>query len=147
MLQRAVQRGGDANREEDYLSALIEALRARRVTTLFLKENRELAARDLAVSGDLLSVVVATVIWLQQLSYRGHLRRILSVPKMRFSAHDVSLREFTIGAPEGIRVLAPFEAEAALPDGLDRRPLFSAISPRADGHIAPRDGLLEQDGA
>jgi len=120
VLQRAVQRGGDANREEDYLGALIEALRARRVTTLFLKENSELAARDLAVSGDLLSVVAATVIWLQQLSHRGHLRRILSVPKMRFSAHDVSLREFTIGAPEGISVLAPFEAEAALPDGLDR---------------------------
>jgi len=88
VLQRAVQRGGDANREEDYLGALIEALRARDVTTLLVKESRELAARDLVVSADMLSIVAASVMWLQQVSHRGRLRRIVSVPKMRFSTHE-----------------------------------------------------------
>jgi len=29
---------------------------------------------------------------------------------MRFSAHDVALREFTITAPQGMQVLAPLES-------------------------------------
>ena len=142
VLQRAVLRGGDPNREEGYLGALIEALRIRGVTTLFVKENSDLAARDLALSADLLSIVAATVLWLQQVSHRGHLRRIVSVPKMRFSPHDVNLREFTITAPEGIRVLAPFEVEGAPP-----LPLVPDISPRAGGPVASRDDYLEREEA
>ena len=41
----------------------------------------------------------------------GRLHRVLSVPKMRFSAHDVALREYTIRAPGGLHVLEPEESE------------------------------------
>ena len=49
---------------------------------------------------------------LQQVTYRGQFRRVLSVPKMRFSAHELRLREFTIMAPEGIYVHTPSESNA-----------------------------------
>ena len=147
VLQRAVQRGGDANREEDYLGALIEALRARDVTTLLVKESRELAARDLVVSADMLSIVAASVMWLQQVSHRGRLHRIVSVPKMRFSTHDGSLREFTIGVPEGIRVLAPFVSDREPSDELEPLPFVPDSSPRAGGPGASRDGYREREEA
>lgn len=120
VLERALQQTGDGGRVEEYLGALVEAMRVRGVTTLFIKENGSLAARDLAVSADLVSVVAATVIWLQQVSDRGRLRRVISVPKMRFSAHDAALREFTITAPYGIRVLAPFESDVRDLDDIAR---------------------------
>jgi len=37
---------------------------------------------------------------------------VISVPKMRFSAHDLAQREYEIAAPEGLRVLGPLEGEA-----------------------------------
>jgi circadian clock protein KaiC len=36
------------------------------------------------------------------------------VLKMRFSAHDTTLREFAIAPPDGIRVMLPFESEEGL---------------------------------
>jgi circadian clock protein KaiC len=65
---------------------------------------------ELDLSADLLSVAAENVIWLQQLTLRSRLHRVISVPKMRYSAHDVTLREFVIAPPAGIRVLDPLES-------------------------------------
>jgi circadian clock protein KaiC len=98
----------------DYLAALVEALRARRVTTLALKETAALITTDLDVAGDTLSVLAESIVVLQQVTYHGQLHRVLSVPKMRFSAHELRLREFTIAAPEGIYVCTPSESDAGV---------------------------------
>lgn len=109
-VERAVAEAGDARRVPNYLAALVEALQERAVTTLLIKESPTLAAAALDLPADLISVVAANVVWLQQVADRGRLRRVLSVPKMRYSAHDDALRAFTIAAPAGIRVLAPVAA-------------------------------------
>lgn len=105
-VERAVAEAGDARRVPNYLAALVEALGARGVTTLLVKESATLAAAELDLPADLISVVAANVIWLQQVADRGRLRRVLSVPKMRYSAHDDALREFAIVAPAGISMRA-----------------------------------------
>ena len=113
-LERTVAHGGDPGRVDDYLAALVEALRAHRVTTLALKETAALVATDLAMSADTLTVLAENVVVLQHVTYCGQLRRVLSVPKMRFSAHELRLREFTIAAPEGIHVHTPSESDAGV---------------------------------
>jgi circadian clock protein KaiC len=104
-LERAVARGTSPQRLDDYLAALLTALRARRVSTLFIKESRVLVTTQLDLSADALSILAENVLLLQQVVNRDRLIRVLSVLKMRFSAHDVSLREFRIAAPTGLRVL------------------------------------------
>jgi circadian clock protein KaiC len=120
-LERAVGEGADARRVPDYLAALVEALQTRGVTTLFTKETGSLAAAELDLTADLVSVIAANVIWLQQVIGGGRLHRVLSVPKMRYSAHDVTLREFVIAAPAGIEVLAPYESDRGALADIARR--------------------------
>ena len=119
-LERTVRETSDRWREANYLGALVEALRTRGVTTLFLKGTDALVTADLSLRADLVSVMAANVLWLQQVTYRERLHRVLSAPKMRFSAHDTTLREFTIAAPEGLRVLAPVESANGVLVGIAR---------------------------
>jgi len=120
-LERAAARSGDAGRVDDYLAALIEALRVRGITSLFVKETRRLVAADIDVSADAIAVLAENVLLLQQVTYRERLHRVLSVLKMRFSAHDMLLREFSIAPPAGIRVLAPFESATGVLSGIARQ--------------------------
>src|SRR5262249_54873694 len=103
-LDRAVNESGAPRRPPHFMAALLGGLRARQVTALFSKETDELVATELTLASDPLSILAENVIWLQQLKYEDRLRRVLSVVKMRFSAHDASVRELVIGPPEGIKV-------------------------------------------
>ena len=84
---------------------------ARGATTLLIRETGVVVSDGLRLEADMVSLLAASVIWLQQVSRGGRLRRVLSVPKMRFSAHDLALREYAIAAPEGLHVLGPLEGE------------------------------------
>jgi len=120
-LERGVLRGGDPGRVDDYLAALVEALRARAVTTLAVRESPKIVTSDFDVSADTLSMLAENVLLLQQVTYRDRLHRVLSVPKMRFSAHDVLLREFRIVPPTGIEVLAPLDSGVEALTGIARQ--------------------------
>lgn len=113
-LEHAIRRSGDAGRIDDYLAALTVALRRRGVTALVIKETPMLVASQLHVVLDPIAVLSENVLWLQQVTFGGELRRLLSVAKMRFSAHDLHFREFTITSPQGIEVLprGPLEWDA-----------------------------------
>ena len=117
-LEHAIAEGSDRRRATTYMAALIEALRRRHITALLVKETASLTSSDLELGADTLALMAANVVWLQQVAYRGRLHRVLSVPKMRYSAHDVALREFTISAPEGLRVLAPFQSGSEVLAGI-----------------------------
>ncbi len=110
-LERAVASGGDPERAGDYLAALVELLRARGVTTLLIKDQRRTIAGELDFADEPLAVFVENLILLRRVVRRGRLHRVLMILKMGLSDHDDTLREFTIAAPGGIRVLAPFESE------------------------------------
>ncbi len=104
-----------ANRVHNYMAALMEALRARNITSLFIKEIRQQATTEIDFSDDAISVLAENVIYLRQVDYRGHLHRLISVLKTRFSAHDSStLREFVIMPPQGIHVMSLLESDAAM---------------------------------
>jgi circadian clock protein KaiC len=120
-LERAIAGGASPRRLDDYLVALLATLRARGVSTLFLKESRMLVTSQLELSADALSILAENVLLLQQIAYRDRLVRVLSVLKMRFSAHDVSLREFRIGAPAGLRVLPLAESSEGVLAGIARQ--------------------------
>lgn len=119
-LERAIRRGPDPNRLEDYLAALLRALRARRVSGLLVKETDKALAVTLDFSADPLSVLAENVLLLQQLPFRGQLYRILSILKLRFSAHDATLRELRIAAPEGVQVLEPVASATGVLEGITR---------------------------
>jgi circadian clock protein KaiC len=117
-LERAILRGLDPNRLEDFLAAFLRALQQRRVTALLLKESDKTLGPTLDFSVDALSVLAENVLLLQQVPYRGALHRILSIPKLRLSAHDTTLREFRIAAPDGFEVLEPFASDAGVLAGI-----------------------------
>lgn len=110
-LERAVRETSDAGRVPGFFAALLEALRARGATTLLIRETGVVVSDGLRLEADMASLQSASVIWLQQISRGGRLRRMLSVPKMRFSAHDLALREYTIAPPDGLQVLGPLNGE------------------------------------
>jgi circadian clock protein KaiC len=93
-------------RVRDYLAAVLALLRARGVTALL---TRETAAFFNEPPGFLLidepaSILAENVLLLRQLQYRGELRRVLAIIRMRFSDHDRTLREFSI-TRQGLTIL------------------------------------------
>ena len=114
-LERAVAEDGDTRRVDNYLAAMVEALRVRGVTGVFVKESRQNALLDLDFTGNSISVMAENVLLLRQVERGGNHYRVISAPKMRFSAHNSSaLREFTIASNVGIHVLAPTESSVGL---------------------------------
>jgi circadian clock protein KaiC len=105
-LERAAIESGDSRRVENYMAALVEALHRRGVTALFIREvSREIGwPPDLSMEPT--SILAENMLLLRQVEQQGVLHRVVSVQKMRFSAHDsTKLREFKIEVPVCIRVL------------------------------------------
>lgn len=94
-----------------YLAALLEALRVRRITGLFIKESHQLFPASIDFSEDPFAAMAENVLLVRQVELRSRQHRVLSILKMGFSDYDPTLREFTITAPDGLRVLAPFEGD------------------------------------
>lgn len=117
-LERTIARGLDPARLEDYLTAFLRVIRARQVTPLLVKETDRTLAPTLDFSSDRLSVLAENLILLQQVPYRGESHRVLSILKVRLSAHDSTLREFRIAPPKGIDVLEVFESEEGMLEGI-----------------------------
>jgi len=82
--------------------------------------------------------VAENVVWLQAVILRGRLYRVLSVLKMRYSLHDLTLREFTIAAARRhFQYAVRWESAPGLLASIEReegefRP--SAVSVRSAGH-------------
>ncbi|GAC1449367.1 MAG: ATPase domain-containing protein [Ktedonobacterales bacterium] len=117
-LERAVAGNGDAGRVENYLASVVEVLRARGVTSLVVKEIRQAVGVVPQFGDEPISVMAGNVLLLEQVERQATLHRVLSVLKMRFSAHDAALHEFTIDAPDGIRILGQFESGPGVLTGM-----------------------------
>jgi circadian clock protein KaiC len=152
VLERSVSEGSTVQRVQNFLAAVIAALQERQITALFTRETGPFAGTELELETDLSSGVAENVLWLQGVIYRDRFYRVLSVLKMRYSAHDLTLREFTISAPAGIEVLAPFESERRVLAGIAHEhtdPLASSadrtISNRARTRRAKAPQSASQD--
>jgi len=111
----------DPRRVDDYMAALMVALRRRGVATLVIRETRRTVTEAPEDLVDPVSLLADNVIVLRQVVVDNRLRRTLAVVKMRFSAHDVALHEFHIAAPQGIH-LQPFSSGATVAATLDSTP-------------------------
>ena len=112
-LERAVAEDGNSGRVENYLTALVEALRLRGVTALFTKEIPQVSAPEVYFAENPISVMAENVLLLRRIEQGDRLVRLLSVVKMRYSPHDEgTLREFAIAAPAGFRLHSSSEGNA-----------------------------------
>lgn len=111
-LERAVTERSGKERVPNFLAALLAALRERDVTLLAVKEIAKLPSpsAQLDFPASEFSVLAENVLLAQQIAVQNCLHRVFSVLKMRFSAHDYSLREFRITPPAGLHVLRPDES-------------------------------------
>ena len=138
-IERAAERSGDPGRAGDYLAALVQALRDHEVTSLILQESHRLLAPELDVSSNAVAALVDNVLVLQQVTQGEALRRVVSVVKMRYSAHDAAVREFRITPPEGIHVLAPIDRDSGQLQSIAR------ASDRLSEKIDNRGGMASPD--
>lgn len=117
-LERAVTEGKDPRRVDNYLAALVEALRMRGITALFTREIPQTSAPELNFATSPISVMAENVLLLRQVERQDRLVRLLSVVKMRFSAHNVStVREFVVSPPQGIYLVPPTANGGDIPGG------------------------------
>jgi circadian clock protein KaiC len=93
-------------RTQDYFAAMVELLRARQVTSLFLDEVAQRVGDEMDSAGTPFFLLSANMLLLRQVEFRSRMQRIISVVKARFSDYDRTIHEFVIGA-RGIEVGEP----------------------------------------
>jgi circadian clock protein KaiC len=113
-LERAVRAAGNGYRVDEYLAALVVTLRSRGITTLIIKETRRVIGDETEYSAETTGMLVDNVILLEQLVDGDTLQRMLSIVKMRYSAHDAKRHAFVITPPHGIRLQAIHPDEGAV---------------------------------
>jgi circadian clock protein KaiC len=98
----------------EFFTALTNELRAQNVTTLGTWELTDLFSRQILAPMPEISSVIDNLIALRFVDQQAHLRRLISIVKVRDSAFDPSFRELAISS-EGISLPRSFdEAERAL---------------------------------
>ena len=98
--------------------SLVDALEARKVTSLLIAEVPELFGQT-QVTGENVSIIVDGIVLLKYLEMEGWIQRAVSVLKMRGSDHDKGIRRFTI-TDAGMAVQGRFEGTEGLMVGATR---------------------------
>ena len=106
-------------RAPDYFAALAHYLRAQNATSYLTLDIPKIVGQELDLTDSALAMIAENVVLLRYVEYRGRLQRLLSVLKMRTSAHDDTLRTFEIVDGTGIRLLG---------DALPARGLLTGIA-------------------
>jgi circadian clock protein KaiC len=101
------------------LTALLNELRARGVTTLMSAELHPIIGPDVDVPVAGVSPMVENTILLRYVELRAHLFRLITVLKVRGSWHEIAMREFRINAT-GIDVAPTFDSAEAILSGSAR---------------------------
>jgi circadian clock protein KaiC len=99
-----------------FVTALLNELRALDVTTVVTAETRPLFATHVDVPTNGVSPMIENVFMLRHVEVRSQLHRLISVLKLRDSAHDRSLHEFRITS-NGLDVASTFESAEAILTG------------------------------
>ena len=101
-------------RTQDYFAAMIELLRLRQVTSLFVDEMAKLDGEAADSTNTPFFHLSTNMLLLRQVEFRSRMYRTISIVKARFSDFDRTIREFVIGT-RGIEVGEPLaDAEGQL---------------------------------
>jgi circadian clock protein KaiC len=114
-LQRGVV---DAQRQVDFLAALVSFLRNHDVTTYVTQDINSIVGTTLELAETPLSVLGENLLVLRYAEYRNRLHRLLAVIKMRFSNYDPKLHEYGITAGRGVELLGPAPPAVGLLTGI-----------------------------
>jgi circadian clock protein KaiC len=104
------------DRMTDFVAALLTRLRAAGVTSLFASELDTLAGSELRLPMPYVAAALDNGLLLRRIELESRLHRLISVIKMRGSASDPVIREFSI-TDAGLIVGEPFSRGAALLTG------------------------------
>jgi circadian clock protein KaiC len=117
-----------------FLTALINELRARDVTTLLSVELRELFGPAVDLPIESVSAIIDNTMLLRHVELQSQLYRLLSIINIRESGYDSAIREFRI-TDRGIEVAATFASAEAILTGVarprERRPTSARTQRRA----------------
>jgi circadian clock protein KaiC len=118
---KELERGiGSPERVPDFMSALVNYLRGREVTTYLTLDVPTIVGPELQFAGTPLHVLAENFLLLRQVEYRGRLHRVFSVLKLRFSDYDRAIYEYTITPGQGLQMLGPAPLGEGLLTGLVR---------------------------
>ncbi len=102
----ALERTGSGKGFREFAIGLTSYLKSEAVLAMLTAATPSLFGGD-SVTEQHVSTLTDTIILLRYVELQGEVRRGLAVLKMRGSAHDHEIREFTIGQ-DGLEVLEPF---------------------------------------
>jgi circadian clock protein KaiC len=135
-----------------FMASLAAYLRSQQVTTYLTVDVPTIVGPELSFAGTPLVVLAENLLLLRYVEYQATLRRVLSVLKMRFSAFDQAVYEYTIESGHGIRLEGPAPLAEGLLTGL-ARPLLSpapaasstpATATASGGQRAPSGGAPDR---
>jgi circadian clock protein KaiC len=118
-------------RASPFFTALTNELRVLGATTLLAAELPEVFGPHVAFSVPRLAAVLDNIIFLRYVELHSQLYRLISILKVRESAYDPSIREFSIDE-RGIAVAKTFESAEAILTGV-ARPLPPGNAPHRTG--------------
>jgi circadian clock protein KaiC len=107
-------------RKPNFLAALVNYVRAHGLTGVMMMDVPKIVGPELDLTGFPLAVFAENLILLRQVEYRGEMRRILAVLKMRFSRHDTRIREYRVEPDRGIQIDETAPAAEGLLSGMVR---------------------------
>jgi circadian clock protein KaiC len=116
-LERAI---GATERKSGFLSALVNYLRSRQVTTYLTLDMPTIAGPTIEFAETPLSLIAENLALLRNVEYRGQLHLVLGVLKMRFSDHERGICEYAINAGRGIEIVGPAPLGEGLLTGVAR---------------------------
>lgn len=112
----------EPGRQRGYLTALVELLRTRGVTSVFTVETPQVVGPELDFSGTTMAVLAENLVLLRNVQFRAALVSIISILKMRDSAFDSSIRQYRV-TDRGIDVVPPSETTEGLLAAIARLPI------------------------
>jgi circadian clock protein KaiC len=114
-----------------FMASLAAYLRSRGVTTYMTVDVPTIVGPELSLAGNPLLAFAENLLLLRYAEYQGELHRVFAVLKMRFSAFDRALREYTIRDGVGIEIVGPAPRAEGLLTGL-ARPLSPAVGNQSE---------------
>src|SRR5262249_31594844 len=94
----------DEHRRRTALVCFAEQMRAREVTALVTREMNQMVGPELDFSDSPLAILGENLVLLRFVEFRSELYRIVSILKMRDTAHDRTIRQYEI-SEQGLKVL------------------------------------------
>jgi len=126
----SLRRSGSARSFQEFAIGLTAYLKDHQITGVLTTGQESLVGPEVRATQEHISALSDAIILLRYVEVYGEIRRVLTVLKQRGSAHDTSIREFTVDE-RGIHVGAPLRTTVGMMSGLST-PLNATESARVD---------------